>query len=104
MRMELCLRFDYGQSIPWVTKRQGGNGVVAISGPDMVVLRTDVDLRGENMVTVADFTVTGRRADPVRILTHCASHLAVPMGVDFARRAAFDTKAFLGRVVGALHL
>ncbi len=92
MRMELCLRFDYGQSTPWVTQREGGNGVVAISGPDMVVLRTDVDLRGEDMITVADFTVTAGERIPF-ILTHCASHLTVPMGIDFAD-ALQQTQAF----------
>ena len=92
MRMELCLRFDYGQSVPWVTRREGGGGVVAVSGPDMVVLRTDVDLRGEDMITVADFTVTAGERIPF-ILTHCASHLAVPMGIDFAD-ALHQTKAF----------
>jgi GH15 family glucan-1,4-alpha-glucosidase len=92
MRMELCLRFDYGQSVPWVTKREGGNGVIAISGPDMVVLRTDVDLRGEEMITVADFTVTAGERIPF-VLTHCASHLPVPVGVDFAD-ALHNTKAF----------
>ena len=102
MRMELCLRFDYGQSVPWVTRRDGGGGVVAVSGPDMVVLRTDVDLRGEDMITVADFTVTAGERIPF-ILTHCASHLAVPMGIDFAD-ALHQTKAFLAGVVGALHL
>ena len=82
LRMELCLRFDYGQSVPWVTRREGGNGVVAVSGPDMVVLRTDVDLRGEDMITVADFTVTKGERIPF-VLTHCASHLPVPMGRDY---------------------
>lgn len=92
MRMELCLRFDYGKSIPWVTKRKGGNGVVAVSGPDMVVLRTDVDLRGEDMITVADFAVTAGERVPF-ILTHCASHLAVPMAVDH-NDALYKTKQF----------
>ena len=81
MRMELCLRFDYGQTVPWVTKREGGNGIVAISGPTMVALRTDVDLRGEDMITVADFTVTKGERIPF-VLTCCASHLTVPMAGD----------------------
>ncbi len=83
MRMELALRFDYGQSVPWVTAREGGNGIVAVSGPDMVVLRTDAALRGENMVTVADFTLVAGESVPF-VLTHCASHLPVPMGQDHA--------------------
>lgn len=83
MRMELALRFDYGQSVPWVTAREGGNGIVAVSGPDMVVLRTEAPLRGENMVTVADWTLEAGQSMPF-VLTHCASHLPVPMGQDHA--------------------
>ena len=55
MRMELAIRFDYGSSIPWVQKIDGG--ISAIAGPDALVLYSDVDLRGEEMTTVSDFTV-----------------------------------------------
>jgi GH15 family glucan-1,4-alpha-glucosidase len=81
MRLDLALRFDYGQSVPWVTKRRGGNGIVAVSGPDMVVLRTDVSLLGEEMTTVAEFAV--RESERARfVLTHCLSHLPVPFSLD----------------------
>ncbi len=92
MRMELCLRFDYGKSVPWVTKRKGGDGIVAVSGPDMVVLRTDVVLRGEDMMTVADFAITAGERIPF-VLTHCASHLPVPMAMDH-NDALFQTRQF----------
>ncbi len=81
MRMELALRFDYGQSIPWVTKRKGGNGIVAMAGPDQVVLRTDAPLRGEGMMTVSDFTI--REGERISfVLTHCDSHRDPPIAVD----------------------
>jgi len=81
MRIELALRFDYGASIPWVTKRPGGNGIVAIAGPQMVVLRTSVPLRGEEMQTVADFTV--REGERVHfVLTQGPSHLPIPVSLD----------------------
>jgi len=81
MRMELSLRFDYGASVPWVTKRPGGNGIVAIAGPQMVVLRTSVPLRGEAMQTVADFTV--REGERVHfVLTQGPSHLPMPISLD----------------------
>jgi GH15 family glucan-1,4-alpha-glucosidase len=81
MRLDLALRFDYGQSVPWVTKRRGGNGIVAVSGPDMVVLRTDVPLRGEEMTTVAEFAV--QESERARfVLTHRLSHLPVPFSLD----------------------
>jgi len=55
MNLELVIRFDYGSVLPWVL--QTGSGISAIAGPDMIRLRTDVPLRGENMQTKADFTV-----------------------------------------------
>ena len=55
MNLELVLRFDYGSVVPWVRRIEGG--ISAIAGPDMVRLRSDVELLGENMKTVADFTV-----------------------------------------------
>ncbi len=81
MRMELALRFDYGNSVPWVTKRPGGNGIVAIAGPQVVVLRTNVPIRGESMQSVADFSVAaGERA--YFVLTQGESHLPMPPSVD----------------------
>nr|WP_241024419.1 glycoside hydrolase family 15 protein [Burkholderia sp. Ac-20365] len=77
MRMELVLRFDYGFSIPWVSRLADDSGVKAIVGPDTVALRTPVDLRGENMKTVAEFTVTEGERVPFS-LTYSESHLRIP--------------------------
>ena len=55
MHVELVLRFGYGALVPWVTRY--GQGLRAIAGPDMVVLYTDVPLRGEDLTSVADFVV-----------------------------------------------
>jgi GH15 family glucan-1,4-alpha-glucosidase len=51
LEMELCLRFDYGQSVPWVSRMDDGS-LRAIAGPNMVILRTSVPTRGENLKTV----------------------------------------------------
>src|SRR5687767_9540519 len=56
MRMELVIRFDYGWVVPWV--RHTGQGIRATAGPDTLYCRTDVELRGENLRTVADCTVS----------------------------------------------
>ena len=48
MRTELILRFDYGRTVPWVTRLQDG-GLRAIAGPDMVTLHTPVRLRGQDL-------------------------------------------------------
>jgi GH15 family glucan-1,4-alpha-glucosidase len=55
MRMELVIRFGYGCVVPWVTSSEGE--LVAIAGPDLVVLRTQAPLRGEDFMTVSEFTV-----------------------------------------------
>lgn len=55
MRMELIIRFDYGLTIPWV-RRIDGN-LTAIAGPNALILRTPVQTHGENLTTVAEFTV-----------------------------------------------
>ena len=55
MRMELIMRFDYGWIVPWVRKIPGG--LLAIGGPDALVLHTPVPTHGERLTTVARFTV-----------------------------------------------
>ncbi len=56
MQLELVIRFDYGSIVPWV--RHSPRGIKAVAGPDTLDCRTDVELRGENFTTVAEFTVT----------------------------------------------
>ena len=55
MKLELVIRFDYGSVVPWV--RGTETGISAIAGPDMIRLRADVPLHGENMKTESEFTV-----------------------------------------------
>jgi GH15 family glucan-1,4-alpha-glucosidase len=55
MKLELVIRFDYGSVVPWVRRTE--SGISAIAGPDMLRLRSDVELHGENMKTVSEFTV-----------------------------------------------
>src|SRR6266511_1675657 len=76
MTTELIIRFDYGASVPWVKRTEAGD-VLAISGPDMLVLRTPVELRGEGLTTVGDFTVAAGQTITF-VLTYASSHLPVP--------------------------
>jgi len=55
MRMELVLRFDYGSIVPWVRTMEGT--LVAIAGPDAVLLRTPVEHEGRDLRTYAEFSV-----------------------------------------------
>src|SRR5712672_1104386 len=55
MQMELIIRFDYGQIVPWVRHRNGG--LEAIAGPDGLILRTPIETQGKDLTTFAEFTV-----------------------------------------------
>jgi GH15 family glucan-1,4-alpha-glucosidase len=76
MRMELVLRLDYGSIVPWVSRLSDGT-LRAIAGPDMLILRTAVPLRGEGLTTVSEFTVAAGETVSFA-LTYSPSHLALP--------------------------
>jgi GH15 family glucan-1,4-alpha-glucosidase len=79
MQMHLTIRFDYGQTIPWV--RDIGDALVAVAGPDALVLRTPVETRGAGHSTVADFTVHRGQRVPF-FLAWYPSHEEIPRGVN----------------------
>ena len=90
MRMELVMRFDYGSIVPWV--RRVEDALWAAAGPDSLVLRTPVETRGEDMTTVADFTVGEGDRVPF-VLTWHPSHEPIPKPTD-AFEAVEDTEGW----------
>jgi GH15 family glucan-1,4-alpha-glucosidase len=92
MEMELIERFDYGSSVPWVSRLPDGSGLRAIVGPDMTVLRTPVETHGKDLTTVAEFTVREGERIPF-VLTHVASHLEPPPPIDPEAKLA-ETERF----------
>jgi GH15 family glucan-1,4-alpha-glucosidase len=79
LRMELVIRFDYGHVVPWVRKTNGS--VHATAGPDTLELHASVPTHGEQMKTVAHFTLRrGERASFV--LNYRASNEAAPPALD----------------------
>lgn len=92
MRMDLTIRFGFGTDIPWVKRSDDRSALLAICGQDMAVLRTPVETRGENMTTVAEFTVNAGETIPF-VLTYAPSHLPVPRAID-PDRALADTEGF----------
>ena len=92
MRMELCLRFDYGRTVPWV--RSVDDGVRAIAGPNLAILRASVPTRGENLKTLAEFLVEAGSRECFT-LTYGLSHEADPEPID-VDQAFKDTEAFWG--------
>src|SRR5438477_12651840 len=90
MQMELIIRFDYGQIVPWV--RQRNDGLEAIAGPDGLILRTPIETRGEDLTTVADFTVGEGEQVPF-VLTWFASHKDPPRAIHYVH-ALQDTERY----------
>jgi GH15 family glucan-1,4-alpha-glucosidase len=84
MTTEFIVRFDYGSTVPWVSHVDDGTSrgmLRAIAGPDMVLLRSDVPLRGRGLTTVGDFVV--REGETVSfVLTYAPSHCPNPEPVD----------------------
>ena len=91
MTMALSLRFDYGSSVPWVT-RLDDTTIQAIAGPHMCLLRTELPTEGRDMQTVADFTIAAGQRVPMT-LTYAASHMPAPSPID-AERMLTDTEAY----------
>jgi len=96
MRMELKLRFDYGLTIPWVTKLD--KELRAVAGPNMVVLRSEcyhgkaAELHGEDLTTVSEFAL--RKGDQVCfVMTYAPSNEPVPEHVN-AEDALSDTEIY----------
>lgn len=71
MEMEFILRFNYGQAVPWVRRRD--YGLSAIAGPDAVELHTKLPLKSANMRTTAAFTTYKDSYEPF-ILSYHNSH------------------------------
>lgn len=93
MRSELILRFDYGAIVPWVRRAPGG--ITATCGPDAVVIRSDVKMRGEDLTTVAEFQLRAGQSRSF-VLTWFPSHKKPPKPVKPVQ-ALRDTKRFWTR-------
>ena len=88
MRFALSLRFDYGGTVPWVTRLDDGSGIQGVAGPNKIVLRSPVPLEGADLSHRADFRVA-RGTRLAFTLTYCSSLAAAPapLPTDEAERA-----------------
>jgi GH15 family glucan-1,4-alpha-glucosidase len=80
LTMELVVRFDYGSIVPWVSRSDDGR-LRMIAGADALILQSGVEVRGEGLTTVAEFTVrAGERIGFV--LSWHRSHEPPPASTD----------------------
>jgi len=71
MEMNLTIRFGYGQIVPWVRRLDGT--LSAIAGPDGLSLWTPIHTEGQDMSTVARFTVVEGQQVPFSLSWFAAS-------------------------------
>ena len=91
MSTELVIRFDYGSILPWV-RRLDDDTLLAVGGPNALLVRTPIDLEPEGLLHRADFLV--RQGDRVPfVLAGFPSHERRPVIVD-PEKALSDTEAF----------
>src|SRR5262245_6564692 len=90
-KTELAIRFDYGTTVPWVSRPQPGT-LMAIAGPNRLTLHTDVPLRGKEFKTVGEFTIEAGETISFN-LTYSASHLPPVDKIDVAAALA-DTETY----------
>ncbi len=91
MHNELVIRFDYGSAVPWVSRHEDG-ALVAVAGPDTVMLYTDTPHHGEGLTTAGDFTVREGETRWLQLI-YSPSHEPVPRPVD-PRVALESTERF----------
>jgi GH15 family glucan-1,4-alpha-glucosidase len=94
MHTELVLRFNYGATVPWVT-RLDESTLRGIAGPDTVLVSSDVRLRGENMKTVGDFIVEAGETTAF-VLTYVPLSTPIPKPID-PQRALSATERYWTR-------
>lgn len=94
---ELIIRFDYGITIPWVTRRDRRT-LTAVAGPHLLALRTRAEMRGEDMHTVGKFSL--RKGQILSfVLVYGESYGPVPLALD-AVIALDETEAFWRKWAG----
>ena len=79
MHMDLVVRFDYGEVVPWVTTNDGLTRMTA--GPDSLALWHRVDVVGKDLSSIADFTVTEGQRYPFTLVWY-PSHEEPPPPLD----------------------
>jgi GH15 family glucan-1,4-alpha-glucosidase len=97
MHTRLTLRFDYGVSVPWVSRIDDVT-LSAIAGPHCVVLRTPVKVHGRDLCSEATFTVKADETIPF-VLSCGQSHLPMPPPIE-TETALGETEQFWERWSG----
>ncbi|MFT3867506.1 MAG: glycoside hydrolase family 15 protein [Nibricoccus sp.] len=83
MEMRMTVRFDYGQTVPWV-RHLDESSLLAVAGPNGLTLRSNVPVHGEDLSSVARFTIAEGQKKAFA-LTWYPSHEAPVALIDVGR-------------------
>ena len=93
MRMELAVRFDYGLSVPWISRI--GDGLLhAVAGPDLIVINAGTALTHSDGTVQADFSIRGGETVSFGIM-QAPSHLPAALPVNPAAALAQTERFWL---------
>ncbi|HEY5047783.1 MAG TPA: glycoside hydrolase family 15 protein [Rhizomicrobium sp.] len=84
---DLVIRFDFGVTVPWVSKDDEMT-LTAVAGPNLVTLRTTARLHGKDMHTQGEFSVRAGEAVAF-VMTYSPSDQPVPLPLSV--ESALDT-------------
>jgi len=79
-RTEFVVRFNYGATVPWVSRLPDGS-IDAIAGPERLLLRSPAELYGEDLRTVGEFRVEAGESVPF-VLSYGSSSQKPPPPID----------------------
>src|SRR5579864_1391861 len=94
IRTDLVIRFDYGSTVPWVS-RNDERTLTAVAGPNMLTLRTTALLYGRDFHTKGEFVLREGETVPF-VLTYSPSHLPVPLSLSIEPTLAETEKFWTG--------
>jgi GH15 family glucan-1,4-alpha-glucosidase len=79
-RTEYVARFNYGATVPWVSRLFDG-AISAVAGPERLILRSPIALRGEDLKTVGEFAIDEGQSVAF-VISYGASVGAPPGAID----------------------
>ncbi|WP_434957714.1 MULTISPECIES: glycoside hydrolase family 15 protein [unclassified Labrys (in: a-proteobacteria)] len=89
--IDFVVRFDYGRTVPWVTRADDGT-ITAVAGPDRLILSTPVPLEGEDLHTAGTFKVSAGEQVPF-VLTYSPS-TTPPLAQPDVQTALTNTESY----------
>ena len=91
VQMELCIRFDYGRTIPWTGARER-NTWAAAAGPGVAYLRTQEQIETKGDIASAEFTLNQGQHRSF-VLTHVGAQEPPPRRIN-VQKALNQTERF----------